>query len=70
VNQLSPAEIGVQTDVAVRYSAAAEINRRHGAGSVNMPFPRWRVPPHQLGELINAILATLTCRRICSAALL
>jgi hypothetical protein len=56
--------IQVETDVVVRYSAAAEIIRQHDAGRVNMPLPRWRVPPHQLGELINAFLATLTCRDV------
>ena len=54
----------VETDVVVRYSAAAEIIRQRDAGRANMPFPRWRVPPHQLGELISALLATLTCRDV------
>lgn len=54
----------VETDVVVRYSAAAEIIRQRDAGRVKLPHSRWRVPPHQLGELINAILATLTCRDV------
>jgi hypothetical protein len=54
----------VETDVVVRYSAAAEIIRQRDAGRAKMPLPRWQVPPHQLGELIDAILATLTCRDV------
>jgi len=54
----------VEADVVVRYSAAAEIIRQRDAGRANMPVPRWRVPPHQLGELVSAMLATLTCRDV------
>ena len=60
----SATHMQVETDVVVRYSAAAEIIRQRDAGRVNMPLPRWRVPPHQLGELISAILATLTSRDV------
>jgi len=50
----------VGSDVVVRYSAAAEIARQRDADRAGVLVPRWRVPPLQLGELIGAILATLT----------
>ena len=54
----------IETDMVVRYSAAAEIARQHDTNSPNTLLPHWRVPPQQLGALINAALATLTCEDV------
>jgi hypothetical protein len=50
----------VETDVVVRRSTAIEIARQ-GDGNSHHALPlHWQVAPLQLGELIDAVLATLT----------
>jgi hypothetical protein len=51
----------VQIDVVVRRSILAEIIRERSANGSGLPIPvsAWRVTPQQLGELIDARLATL-----------
>ena len=51
----------VEADVVVRRSAVLDIARqRHGQNAPHALPPHWSVPLQQLGELIDAMLATLT----------
>ena len=54
----------VETDVVVRHSAATDIARQRDANSREMLLPPWRVSPQRLGALIDAVLATLTCKDV------
>jgi len=58
----------VEADVVVRCSAVIDIARQQR--QENAPYglpPHWSVPPQQLGELIDAILATLTGKDVTAA---
>ncbi|MGH3783093.1 MAG: AlbA family DNA-binding domain-containing protein [Pseudonocardiaceae bacterium] len=50
----------VEIDVVVRRSPPAEIVRQQSADGQQVHLPAWRITVHQLGELIDAMLATLS----------
>ena len=58
----------VEADVVVRRSAVIDIARQQR--EENAPHglpPHWSVPPQQLGELIDVMLATLTGKDVTAA---
>jgi hypothetical protein len=58
----------VEADVVVRRSAAIDIARQqHAANAPHGLPPHWSVPPQQLSELIDAMLATLTGKEVTAA---
>jgi hypothetical protein len=58
----------VEADVVVRRSAAIDIARQQRAENAPYPLPPcWRVPPQQLGGVIDAMLATLTGTEVTAA---
>lgn len=54
----------VEIDVVVRRSAVAEILREQSATNATLHLPAWRISPEQLGELIDAMLATLSGKEV------
>jgi hypothetical protein len=50
----------VEIDVIVRRSALAEVAQQGLVDGQQIQLPRWRVTAQQLGQLIDAMLATLT----------
>lgn len=50
----------VEVDVVVRRSALAEIVRQQSADGDQIQLPAWRITSQHLGDLIDAMLATLS----------
>lgn len=55
----SATHLQVEVDVVVRCSPVSEIALQLAGNGAVPPHPRWRVQPQQLGDLIEAVLATL-----------
>jgi hypothetical protein len=54
----------VEIDIVVRHSARAENIRQQSPDNLQIPAPAWRITVPQLGDLIDAMLATLSSTNI------
>ena len=54
----------VEVDVIVRRSAVAAIVQQQSAGGHQIQVPAWRITAQQLGDLIDAMLATLSGKNV------